>query len=200
MPCPLDHRAALWCDLDSYACRSHAQVDVARRIQLFLESSPRCFDRSHSLGHMTGSAWLLNPSGNRALFTFHRKLQRWLQLGGHADGCADLRAVALREAQEESGILEIVQIDVEIFDLDVHLIPENSRSGEAAHYHYDVRYLFCAQQEDFICSDESDALAWMSVQELFDLGAKGSLMILCCVCCTFGKGVCIVLMFKDIIN
>lgn len=173
MTCPLDHRAALWRDLDSYSCRPHAQVEAARLVQHFLESSSYCFERSHAPGHVTGSAYLLNPSGDCALFTFHRKLQRWLQLGGHADGCADLRAVALREAQEESGILEIVPIDTEIFDVDVHLIPENPRSGEAAHYHYDVRYLFRAQREDFVCSDESDALAWMSVQELCDLAARG---------------------------
>jgi len=173
MPCPFDHRVALWRDLEFYARAPHANVDALRDIQIFLESSTCCFERSHLPGHVTGSAWLLNPSGDCVLLTFHHKLQRWLQLGGHADGCSDVLDVALREAQEESGILEISLLEEKIFDVDVHLIPANPRSGEAAHYHYDIRYLFRAQREDFICSVESDALAWMSAQDICALGAKG---------------------------
>jgi hypothetical protein len=70
----------------------------------FLASSPQSFERAHVPGHFTGSAWLVSADGQRVLLTHHRKLGRWLQLGGHADGDPDLAGVALREAGEESGL------------------------------------------------------------------------------------------------
>jgi 8-oxo-dGTP pyrophosphatase MutT (NUDIX family) len=130
----------------------------------FLASSPQSFERAHVPGHFTGSAWLVSADGQRVLLTHHRKLGRWLQLGGHADGDADLAAVALREAREESGLtgLELVP---GIFDIDRHAIPE--RGGEPEHWHYDVRFVVRATtSEAFELSEESLALAWKPVPEI----------------------------------
>src|SRR5215204_3717077 len=68
----------------------------------FVESSPDCFLRSQLDGHLTGSAWILDPSRTKTLLTHHKKLEKWVQLGGHADGNPDLWDVARREASEES--------------------------------------------------------------------------------------------------
>lgn len=130
----------------------------------FLDSSPDVFRREHVVGHFTGSAWLVSGDGERVLLTHHRKLGRWLQLGGHADGDRDLARVALREAEEESGLGELV-VEPEIFDLDRHWIP--SRDSEAGHWHYDVRFVVRATgDEAFAVSEESLALAWKPIGEL----------------------------------
>lgn len=130
----------------------------------FLQQSGAHFERSNLHGHFTGSAWLVDASGKRALLTHHRKLQRWLQLGGHADGDSDLASVALREAGEESGLLGLT-VEQEIFDVDRHWIPE--RKHEPGHWHYDVRYVVHAgESEDFVVSEESMELAWVSIEEL----------------------------------
>ena len=89
----------------------------------FAAGHPDCCERTLAIGHFTGSAWLVSADGQRVLLTHHRKLHRWLQLGGHADGEGDLAAVALREAQEESG-LGGLSVEDFVFDLDRHLIPE----------------------------------------------------------------------------
>ncbi|HTV83973.1 MAG TPA: NUDIX hydrolase [Dyella sp.] len=136
----------------------------ARACVSFLDESLNPFDRDHAHGHFTGSAWLVDASGERVLLTHHRKLQRWLQLGGHADGESDLAAVALREAGEESG-LRGLRVEPEIFDVDRHWIPE--RKHEPGHWHYDVRYVVRAgDSEDFVVSDESLELAWVSIDKL----------------------------------
>ncbi|MFC4821377.1 NUDIX hydrolase [Dokdonella ginsengisoli] len=115
-------------------------------------------------GHLTGSAWLVSADGRRVLLTHHRKLDRWLQLGGHADGDADLACVALREAEEESGLTGLV-VERTIFDLDRHRIP--ARGDVPEHWHYDVRYVVRATgSEAFTVSEESHALAWRDVAEL----------------------------------
>ncbi len=132
----------------------------------FLASSPAVFERTHAAGHFTGSAWVVSADGRRTLLTHHRKLDRWLQPGGHADGERDLSCVALREACEETG-LGGLRVEEAIFDLDRHFIP--ARGLEPGHWHYDVRYVVCAgRDEDFSVSEESHALAWVPVRSLVD--------------------------------
>nr|WP_230473795.1 NUDIX hydrolase [Dyella choica] len=132
----------------------------------FLQQTEHPFDREHLAGHFTGSAWLVSRDGERVLLTHHRKLQRWLQLGGHADGDSDLAAVALREAGEESG-LQGLTVEQGIFDVDRHWIPE--RKHEPGHWHYDVRYVVrTGESEDYAVSDESLELAWVSIRGLAD--------------------------------
>ena len=138
----------------------------------FVRSTPHCFERSHAAGHMTGSAWLLNPAGDKALLTLHHNLQRWMQTGGHADGDPDTLRVALKEAEEESGITGIVPITEEIFDIDIHLIPARPAKGEPAHYHYDVRYLLRAPHEQYAISHESDDLTWWSAEDFATQAAE----------------------------
>lgn len=121
-------------------------------------------------GHLTGSALLVDAEGTHALLTHHRKLGRWLQLGGHCDGDANLASVALREAQEESGIANL-EVHPTPIDLDVHGIP--ARGDEPEHWHLDVRFLVRAEpgarqagQEQI--SEESIDLRWVP------LGALGN--------------------------
>lgn len=130
----------------------------------FLDDAELPFHRENVAGHFTGSAWLVDRSGERVLLTHHRKLQRWLQLGGHADGDSDLASVALREACEESGLADLTA-EPEIFDVDRHWIPE--RKSEPGHWHYDVRYVVrVGGDENFAVSDESLELAWVSIRAL----------------------------------
>lgn len=119
------------------------------------------FLRARLAGHFTASAWLVDRTGTRVLLTHHRKLQRWLQLGGHADGDRDLAQVALREAQEESG-LDGLRVEREVFDLDRHWIPE--RGDVPGHWHYDARYVVHAGvDERYVVSAESHDLAWREI-------------------------------------
>jgi len=152
------HRQRLLTQLAEYRDRHPDERMVAARFERFVAQYPRCFERDCWPGHVTGSVWLLNPAGTHVLLTHHRKLGRWLQLGGHSDGEADTLAAARREAEEESG-LSVLIADTRIFDLDVHEIP--ARGHEPAHLHYDVRFLGRAVGEDFRISRESIELAWV---------------------------------------
>ncbi|RAO77887.1 NUDIX hydrolase [Dyella jiangningensis] len=141
------------------------EKDVSRFIAL-LEGGEHRFRRESLEAHFTGSAWLVSADGQRVLLTHHRKLGRWLQLGGHADGDVDLARVALREAEEESGIVGL-NVEATPFDLDRHRIP--ARGAEPEHWHYDVRYVVRADvSEAFVVSDESHALAWRSIRDIAD--------------------------------
>jgi len=124
------------------------------------------YRRERLAGHLTGSAWLVDRTGTRVLLTHHRKLQRWLQLGGHADGDRDLAQVAFREAEEESG-LPGLRVEPQLFDLDRHWIPE--RGDVPGHWHYDARYVVHAgEDETLVVSEESLDLAWREIAALAD--------------------------------
>ena len=140
----------------------------------FVEETPDCLHRSCPPGHLTGSAWIVSPDRRWTLLTHHRKLDKWLQLGGHADGEADLLAVALREAREESGLGRLRAVSPAIFDLDRHWIPP--RRAEAGHYHYDLRFLLEADPSDPIAvSAESRDLAWIALERVRELNAEESI-------------------------
>ena len=138
---------------------------TAERYIDFVESHGDCFERTQLSGHVTGSAWLVNTHGTHVLLTHHRKLNRWLQLGGHADGHSNVLEVALNEAREESGIQQIHALDEQLFDIDIHEIP--GRKNEPAHFHYDARFALQVSGSDiFSVSDESHALEWIEIREL----------------------------------
>jgi 8-oxo-dGTP pyrophosphatase MutT (NUDIX family) len=148
--------------------------DVVELFRQFLRSPGAVFERNHLTGHFTGSAWLVSADRERVLLMHHRKLGRWLQLGGHADGDMDLARVALREAEEESGLGKLT-VEPEIFDLDRHRIP--ARGDEPEHWHYDVRYVVRAiGSEAFSVNEEALALAWKPIAEVAsDAGSDQSL-------------------------
>ena len=152
------HRDELKERLGEYGKRWPEESETVARFEAFIDSHPDCFERSCQVGHITGSAWIVNSTGERVLLTHHRKLGRWLQPGGHSDGDPDTLGVALREAWEETG-LDVRALDEDIFDLDMHLIP--ARGHEPAHHHYDVRFLVQAMGDRFRVSEESRALAWV---------------------------------------
>lgn len=150
--------------LSSYRAQEPAQRAVLALFQDFARRHPDCCERHHLPGHFTGSAWLVSADGRRVLLTHHRKLGLWLQLGGHADGDADLARVTLREAYEESGLCDL-RLEGGVFDLDRHRI--RAHGSDPEHWHYDVRYVVrVSGDEDFVVSEESLALAWRPIDEL----------------------------------
>lgn len=159
-------RTELLAHMDHYRDCFPTEAFVVERFKTLLNEQPNCFDRNcFNPGHITASAWVVDATGHRVLLTHHRKLERWLQLGGHTDGQEDTLASAAREAWEESGLADLTPWKSAIFDIDIHTIP--ARAEEPIHAHYDIRYAFqCNGNPAFTVSDESHALAWVSIREL----------------------------------
>lgn len=147
--------------LENYNAPSIFEENCKRQM-LSLEAHSDCLERSCLEGHFTASSFLLDQTAQHFLLLHHRKLNLWLQPGGHADGVEDLLEVAIREAQEETGILGIAAVSSEIFDLDIHTIPANK--SEPAHQHYDLRFLLQVTTDaEIIPNAESKAIAWFEL-------------------------------------
>lgn len=146
------------------------------RFLSLLAQEPDCFFRHSAHGHITGSALVMNPEGTQVLLLHHRKLNRWLQPGGHADGDEDVARVAEKEAREETGLVSIRLVSPEFLDLDIHTIP--ARNQEPEHLHYDIRFLFTANPKEPLQQNrESKGLAWLKLNEVPSLTNYNSSII-----------------------
>ena len=135
------------------------------RFLSLINNFDRCFTRQLMTGHLTGSAWIVDGSGMFTLLTLHKKLNRWLQPGGHADGDENLLGVSVKEAFEETGLESLQLYQEKIFDIDIHQIPANQ--NVPAHFHFDIRFLYVADiNEPLHISDESHDLAWIALNQL----------------------------------
>ena len=159
--------------LGSYDPRDRHQAETRDRIVAWIDAHPEDAHRRTCLaGHLTASAILLDSSRERVLLTLHKKLGKWLQLGGHCDGDANLAGVAWRENVEESGITPAA-ISALPIDVDIHRIPE--RPAEPEHDHLDTRYLLVAPGDAReVISDESIELRWFTEDETRELDLDDS--------------------------
>lgn len=155
--------------LDAWTATSW-RADQARKqtLRLLLTDGPPALDRSHRAGHVTASTMVLDAAG-RMLLCLHRRLDRWMQVGGHCEPADDtLAAVALREATEESGVPDLVVVPDPI-DVDVH--PTRCRAATSTSatptLHFDVRFVALAPAGAVEqLSEESEALGWFTPDAL----------------------------------
>ncbi|MCP5230997.1 MAG: NUDIX hydrolase, partial [Zoogloeaceae bacterium] len=143
------------------------EAAFVRKAREYILQHENCFDRALWPGHVTGSAWVINPARDRVLLLLHGKHNQWFQPGGHADGDHDVLRVALRETSEETGLdaARIKLVDGAVFDLDIHTIPAGHCGPE--HQHIDIRFL--VEIDDTLPipgSHESHDVMWVPLNQV----------------------------------
>lgn len=144
----------------SFWFEKEKEEEVLKTFLNFIENESDHFNRENTKGHFTASCWLWNFDESMCLLTHHKKFDQWIQLGGHADQNPDLLEVALKEAQEESGIKNIIPLSTEIFHIAHHSFIQ--KEDQKPHEHYDVCFILKAlNDEPFRISKESKNLKWI---------------------------------------
>lgn len=154
--------------LHAYAADDAAEAQHRAAMLALLEAGDEAFSRAHfAPGHFTASCYIVDAEG-RLLLHHHRRLNRWLQMGGHVEAHELPVVAALREGREESGLDDLADVIGGIFDLDIHPIP--AAKGEPDHAHFDIRYLARTNTPEAVTLDraESNELAWVTL----DLAAE----------------------------
>jgi 8-oxo-dGTP pyrophosphatase MutT (NUDIX family) len=173
------HRRHLNELFDRYLADWPGERELVARFRAFVAAHDDCLVRTCRIGHITASAWIEDSAGERCLLLHHKKLGRWLQLGGHVDGEPRVEQSARREAQEESGMREFGFVhwrdELVPLDLDVHPIP--ARKDEPAHEHWDVRFwLRAAPGQALVRPDEANDVRWFRPDELAQVTDEESVL------------------------
>lgn len=146
------------------------QEEADRLLLLELLSQPKVFTRENRTGHFSASGWVVSPDRRKVLMVYHNIYNSWSWMGGHADGEADLLAVAEREIREESGIQNLRLLTPGIFSAEILTVDGHEKRGKyvSSHLHYNVTYLFEAdtQQETALNPDENSGVQWIPVEDL----------------------------------
>ncbi len=148
------------------------------RIKELIAKHENIFSRSCIEGHLTASALVINSQTKMVLLHNHRKLNMWLQFGGHADGDNDMAFVALKEAREETGLSDLKflikdeQTEILPIDIDLQTIPEMEETPE--HFHLDFRFILLTNATEIPKpnEEESQDLKFFSFQEIEAMGDK----------------------------
>lgn len=151
--------------LESYQPWDDTEVAHHAAFLHLLRTHPDPFNRhSYQPGHITGSTWILAEDTAQVALIYHRRLNRWLQPGGHAEpGETDGISTALREAREELG-LELDPNQATLFDRDVHQIP--ATATQLTHLHFDIRYLCRIEQQALVSDSDALTARWFTVADL----------------------------------
>lgn len=155
--------------LDMYA-KIYPESDIANIID-FVKSDQTSVQRTNMHGHITASGLVLRDK--EILLVFHKKLQRFIQPGGHLEETdVSLQEAARREVREETGIIVAASpffpYEAPIH-IDAHIIPANPKKGEPEHWHYDCMYLFSPRNERVnIDKSEVDDYQWVSLDYEFN--------------------------------
>ncbi|MEZ0484466.1 NUDIX hydrolase [Fibrella aquatica] len=140
------------------------EADMTARTIAFVEANPNHLERSLLIGHITGSAWITSPDESQVVLIHHRKLDRWFQPGGHADGNPDIVEVSRQEAGEETELPDLTLASPSIFDVDIHTIPARGEVPE--HLHYDIRFQWNSNKEiKFGENREVKEIRWVTMAE-----------------------------------
>lgn len=141
---------------------------------------PDILTRKNGLCHITSSGYILNKNRDKVLMIYHRIYDSWSWTGGHADGDCDLLAVAIREAKEETGIVNVRAVSDDLLSLDVLTVDGHVKRGEyvSSHLHLSVAYLLEADEEDVLVLNEAETMGvrWIPIDEVNDYCSEPYMM------------------------
>ena len=134
-----------------------------------LRGGEELYSRENTAAHLTASAWVVSPDRCQVLMAHHNLYNSWAWLGGHADGERDLLAVALKEAQEESGLSRLRPVSPDIFSIEILPVAGHEKRGRylSSHLHLNITYLLEADPAELLrCKpDANSRVAWFTPQE-----------------------------------
>jgi 8-oxo-dGTP pyrophosphatase MutT (NUDIX family) len=163
--------------LDHYRPEGDAEAADVRRVRALLEAAGDPYRRDLPL-HVTSSALIAHPPTGRVLLRWHQRQHAWLQVGGHGDpGETDPLAIVAREAQEETGLTDLVPWpDAAIRQVVIVRVPPGK--GEPAHEHADVRFFMATQAPEAARPENPDApLRWLTLLEARDTTSEPNLRV-----------------------
>ena len=126
--------------------------------------------RENEKGHLTSSGFIMNKDLTKVLMIHHNIYNSWAWTGGHADGDEDLLYVAMKEAKEETGVVEIEPLMQEIASIDILPVWGHMKKGKyvATHMHLSVAYILIADENQTLHINEAEnsGVKWIKIEDI----------------------------------
>ncbi|KGR79417.1 NUDIX hydrolase [Ureibacillus manganicus] len=147
----------------------------------YMDTFDNLLTRENEFAHFTASAWLVNKDHTKVLMAYHNIYDSWSWVGGHADGDDDLLQVAIKEAKEETGLVNVEPITDAIYSIEILGVPAHEKRGQhvATHVHLNVTYLLTADENDLthIKPDENSDIRWMELEEAVEASTEREMKV-----------------------
>lgn len=160
---------SLFEDIKNYKPLNQQEECDKERMLQYMMRNINYLERENSIAHFTVSIWTVNKERTKTLMVYHNIYNSWSWIGGHADGIEDLRSVALRELQEETGVENTVLVSPEIFSLEILTVNGHIKKGiyVPSHLHMNVTYLAEADENEALIVNkaENQAVKWWSFED-----------------------------------
>lgn len=159
----------LYQKIQNYFPVNEQEAHDKEQMLMFMRNNLNCLERENRIAHFTASVWTVNRERTKTLMVYHNLYDSWSWIGGHADGEADLCAVALRELREETGVKQARLISNEIFSLETLTVDGHIKKGEyvPSHLHFNVTYLAEADEDEMLVINEAEnkGVRWWTFAE-----------------------------------
>jgi 8-oxo-dGTP pyrophosphatase MutT (NUDIX family) len=136
----------------------------------FIDRNPDYLLRTNPIAHFTVSSIVVNPAMDKIVFAHHNIYKSWGWLGGHNDGDDRLLNVALKETEEETGLVTLKPFDEEIFLLDTIYVPNHIKHGKhiSDHLHLNATFLIIADETEplVVNHEENSGVRWFAINEV----------------------------------
>ena len=160
---------SLFDNIRNYKPMNEQEAHDKEQMLQFMLKNQDYLERKNQIAHFSASAWTVNKERTKTLMIYHNIYNSWSWTGGHADGEEDLRAVALRELEEETGVKNVRLISEDIFSLETLTVDGHMKKGVyvPSHLHFNVTYLVEADETETLTvkEDENQAVKWWTFEE-----------------------------------
>ncbi|RIA77992.1 ADP-ribose pyrophosphatase YjhB (NUDIX family) [Anaeroplasma bactoclasticum] len=149
------------------------KADLEYMLYMYEKMGDELFKRESLATHFSSSCWITNKDHTKILMNYHNIYKNWGWLGGHNDNDKDFLSVALKEAQEESGLSNIKVLKEEPVSIEVLPVTYHIKNSKfvSSHTHMNVTYLFEADEKEElkIKPDENSGLKWVDMDKTIEI-------------------------------
>ncbi len=149
-----------------YNCEEEKDKEIMLK---YMDTFDDVLTRDNEIGHFTSSCWIVNKDKTKVLMVYHNIYNSWSWTGGHADGESDLLKVSLKEAREETGLVNVDPLYEDIFSIEVLGVDGHMKNGKyiSSHMHLNLTYLLSADENEVthIKADENSDVKWFELDE-----------------------------------
>lgn len=157
------------------------QEECDRNLMLeYINTFDDVLTRENRFGHFTASSWIVNKERTKVLMIYHNIYNSWAWTGGHCDGDPDLLHVALKEAEEETGLKHFKVLEPGISSLEILTVDGHIKRGKyvSSHVHLNCTFILEADENEElkIKPDENSGVKWVNIDEAVNVTSEAKMV------------------------